>query len=125
MAATRKRATKSSASKRRDAKQSTAEPARADGCQQILSDYFDLTGDTLEKQVALCREISTKIVEGKYTAEEAQRDWQDCVDRTAEYSREVTRLWFEGVSRCTASPQLPLMPDFGDLFGRDAAGDRN
>lgn len=124
MAATKKSASKKSASKKRTSKagalpKSEPTPATDQDCQKVVSDYFELTGDTLEKQVELCREISTKVVDGTYTAEQAQKDWQDSMNRTAEYCQEVTRLWFEGMTRCAGSPGM-VMPGF-DFFGRDAS----
>lgn len=118
-------AKKRSASKKSAARKSPAkEPEKDQGCRQVLSEYFELTGNTLEKQVDMCRDISKKIVEGKYTSEDAQKDWQEYVDRTGDYSREVTKLWFEGITRCTCSPNLLFPPGLGDLFGGDASTGR-
>lgn len=94
---------------------------RDDGCWKVLSDYFDLTGDTMERQVGLCREISKKMAAGEYSAGDAQKDWQECVDAAAEYGREATRLWLEGVTRCGFAPGLSMWPGAGDLFGDRSA----
>lgn len=92
-------------------------PKRDDSCQQVLSEYFDLTRDTLEKQVELCRKISEKIAEGKYTPEEAQEIWQEGVDRATDYSRRVTELWVESMTRCSFSPDLSSFAGWGNAWG--------
>ena len=90
---------------------------RDDDCQRVVSEYFELTAATLESQGELCRKASEKAAQGSYTADDAQRDWQDLMNSAADYSREATRLWFDGLNRCAFMTGSMMWPGLDSLFG--------